>query len=158
MIKRYLLISMGIYSLSFAYNVGDYVNMIDQEKEFDVCYGSTDDIVKLSDYNGDLNGGMYHVIHIDMADGEVVASSDTINNLAKFLKTEVETKENKNGDKEFIFPEYNRWELYDSIRGMSAELRSKTNEELDQMPSQEILTTLAVPGLTRETNKARKIR
>jgi hypothetical protein len=67
MIKRYLLISMGIYSLSFAYNVGDYVNMIDQEKEFDVCYGSTDDIVKLSDYNGDLNGGMYHVIHIDMA-------------------------------------------------------------------------------------------
>jgi len=67
MIKRYRLISMGIYSLSFAYNVGDYVNMIDQEKEFDVCYGSTDDIVKLSDYNGDLNGGMYHVIHIDMA-------------------------------------------------------------------------------------------
>jgi len=67
MIKRYLLISMSIYSLSFAYNVGDYVNMIDQEKEFDVCYGSTDDIVKLSDYNGDLNGGMYHVIHIDMA-------------------------------------------------------------------------------------------
>ena len=67
MILRYLLISMGIYSLSFAYNVGDYVNIIDQEKEFDVCYGSTDDIVKLSDYNGDLNGGMYHVIHIDMA-------------------------------------------------------------------------------------------
>ena len=67
MIKRYLLISMGIYSLSFAYNVGDYVNMVDQEKEFDVCYGSTDDIVKLSDYNGDLNGGMYHVSHIDMA-------------------------------------------------------------------------------------------
>ena len=67
MIKRYLLISMGIYSLSFAYNVGDYVNMIDQEKEFDVCYGSTDDILRLSDYNGDLNGGMYHVIHIDMA-------------------------------------------------------------------------------------------
>lgn len=67
MIKRYLLICMGIYSLSFAYNVGDYVNMIDQEKEFDVCYGSTDDILRLSDYNGDLNGGMYHVIHIDMA-------------------------------------------------------------------------------------------
>ena len=67
MILRYFLISMGIYSLSFAYNVGDYVNIIDQEKEFDVCYGSTDDIVKLSDYNGDLNGGMYHVIHIDMA-------------------------------------------------------------------------------------------
>ena len=56
MIKRYLLISMGIYSLSFAYNVGDYVNMIDQEKEFDVCYGSTDDFIKLSDSASDVNG------------------------------------------------------------------------------------------------------
>tara|TARA_B110000438_G_scaffold54196_1_gene54317 strand:- start:87 stop:239 length:153 start_codon:yes stop_codon:yes gene_type:complete len=47
--------------------VGDYVNMVDQEKEFDVCYGSTDEFLKLSNYNGDLNGGLYHVIHIDMA-------------------------------------------------------------------------------------------
>ena len=67
MIKKIIFISMSLCSFSFAYIVGDYVNMIDQEKEFDVCYGSTDDIVKLSDYNGDLNGGMYHVIHIDMA-------------------------------------------------------------------------------------------
>jgi len=66
MIKQLLLISMSIFSLIFAYNVGDYVNMVDQEKEFDVCYGSTDENLKLSNYNGDLNGGMYHVIHIDM--------------------------------------------------------------------------------------------
>ena len=67
MIKQLLLISMSIFSLIFAYNVGDYVNMVDQEKEFDVCYGSTDENLKLSNYNGDLNGGMYHVIHIDMS-------------------------------------------------------------------------------------------
>ena len=67
MTKKFLLISMSISSLIFAYNEGDYVNMVDQEKEFDVCYGSTDEHLKLSNYNGDLNGGLYHVIHIDMA-------------------------------------------------------------------------------------------
>lgn len=67
MIKKFLLISLSLCSLSFAYNVGDYVNMVDQENEFDVCYGSTEEFLKLSNYNGDLNGGLYHVIHIDMA-------------------------------------------------------------------------------------------
>ncbi len=66
MIKHFCISFMSIYSLIFAYNEGDYVNMVDQEKEFDVCFGSTDDFLKLSNYNGDLNGGMYHVIHIDM--------------------------------------------------------------------------------------------
>ena len=67
MLTKFLLISMTLCSFSLAYNVGDYVNMLDQEKEFDVCFGSTDEYLKLSNYNGDLNGGMYHVIHIDMA-------------------------------------------------------------------------------------------
>jgi hypothetical protein len=67
MLKKFLLISMTLCSFSLAYNVGDYVNMLDQEKEFDVCFGSTNEYLKLSNYNGDLNGGMYHVIHIDMA-------------------------------------------------------------------------------------------
>ena len=67
MLKKFLLISISLCSLLLAYNVGDYVNMLDQEKEFDVCFGSTDEYLKLSNYNGDLNGGMYHVIHIDMA-------------------------------------------------------------------------------------------
>ena len=66
MIKHFCISFMSIFSLIFAYDVGDYVNMVDQEKEFDVCYGSTDEYLKLSNYNGDLNGGMYHVIHIDM--------------------------------------------------------------------------------------------
>ena len=67
MIKKFLLIIMSLCSLSLAYNVGDYINILDQEKEFDVCFGSTDEYLKLSNYNGDLNGGLYHVIHIDMA-------------------------------------------------------------------------------------------
>ena len=67
MIKKFLLITMSLCSLSLAYNVGDYINILDQEKEFDVCFGSTDEYLKLSNYNGDLNGGLYHVIHIDMA-------------------------------------------------------------------------------------------
>jgi hypothetical protein len=66
MIKHFCISFMSIFSLIFAYNEGDYVNLLDQEKEFDVCFGSTDDFLKLSNYNGDLNGGMYHVIHIDM--------------------------------------------------------------------------------------------
>jgi hypothetical protein len=66
MIKHFCISLMSIFSLIFAYNEGDYVNLLDQEKEFDVCFGSTDDFLKLSNYNGDLNGGMYHVIHIDM--------------------------------------------------------------------------------------------
>ena len=67
MIKKFLLITISLCSLSLAYNVGDYINILDQEKEFDVCFGSTDEYLKLSNYNGDLNGGLYHVIHIDMA-------------------------------------------------------------------------------------------
>jgi len=67
MIKHFLLISMSSFSILFAYIEGDYVNMIDQVKEFDICYGSMNDILTLADYNGDLNGGMYHVIHIDMS-------------------------------------------------------------------------------------------
>ena len=67
MIKNFCISFMSIFSLIFAYNEGDHVNMVDQEKEFDVCFGSTDEYLKLSNYNGDLNGGLYHVIHIDMA-------------------------------------------------------------------------------------------
>ena len=40
-------------------------------QEFDVCYSSdgysTGDAWSLADYNGDLNGGSYHVLFIDMS-------------------------------------------------------------------------------------------
>ena len=54
-------------AFAFTYEVDDYINLIDQHKEFDICFGSDDELLSLSNYNGDLNGGMYHVIHIDMA-------------------------------------------------------------------------------------------
>ena len=65
MVKRYFILLL--LNFSFSYEAGDYINLIDQNKEFQICYGSDDEVVKLSDFNGDLNGGMYHVIHIDMA-------------------------------------------------------------------------------------------
>ena len=48
MIKHFCILFMSMFSLIFSYNVGDYVNMVDQEKEFDVCYGSTDEYLELS--------------------------------------------------------------------------------------------------------------
>jgi len=58
--------------LSFPYQVGDEINLIDQNKTFGICYGHDLDLdgdgeIKLADFNGDLNGGNYHVILIDMS-------------------------------------------------------------------------------------------
>ena len=41
--------------LLFSYQVGDVINIIDQNKTFDACYNGEGEI-KLADYNGDLNG------------------------------------------------------------------------------------------------------
>ena len=58
--------------LSFAYEVGDQINIIDHNKTFEICYGNNLDLdgdgeIKLADFNGDLNGGHYYVILIDMS-------------------------------------------------------------------------------------------
>ena len=62
-----LLILFILFGSLFPYRVGDEVNMIDQNKTFDICYGSEldidgDGILKLADFNGDLNGGEYKII------------------------------------------------------------------------------------------------
>ena len=63
---RYLIfIFLSLVKLH-AYEVDDVVNSIDQQKSFDICYGG-DGEFKLADYNGDLNGGMYRVIVVDMS-------------------------------------------------------------------------------------------
>ena len=55
-----------------AYSVGETVSITDQNRVFDICNGTnplngdTDDF-KLADLNGDLNGGQYFVLQIDMA-------------------------------------------------------------------------------------------
>ena len=67
-----LFIVLIIIGLSFSYQVGDVVNMIDQNKVFEICYGNNLDLdgdgeIKLADFNGNLNDGHYYVILIDMS-------------------------------------------------------------------------------------------
>ena len=47
MIKKYFILLL--LNFSFSYEVGDYINLIDQNKEFQICYGSDDEVFKLSE-------------------------------------------------------------------------------------------------------------
>ena len=53
------------------YCAGDQVSTAHQNISHEVCAGfedyETGDTFKLSDYNGELNGGNYHIIFIDMS-------------------------------------------------------------------------------------------
>ena len=60
-----------IISFSFAYEVGETISMSHQNMDFDICYASeldpnNDGIFNFSEYNGDLNGGQYYVIFLEM--------------------------------------------------------------------------------------------
>ena len=52
------------------YCAGDLISLTHQNQSQAVCAGTEDynigDEFKLADWNGDLNGGNYHVIFIDM--------------------------------------------------------------------------------------------
>jgi len=53
-----------------AYNVGDAISNNHLNQEFELCYsipGTSDNVIKLNDYNGNVNGGDYHVLVIDMS-------------------------------------------------------------------------------------------
>ena len=67
----FLLLLLPTFIFSQSYCAGDQITLEDQNFEFEVCYGSGDynvgDTWTLSDFNGDLNGGNYHVIFIDMS-------------------------------------------------------------------------------------------
>ncbi len=53
---------------SSVYNTGEQISEAHQNVSFPVCYGDyPNSNFKLSDLNGVLNGGSYHVIFIDMA-------------------------------------------------------------------------------------------
>ena len=70
MIKFYHLI-FGIISISFAYEVGETISMVHQNTDFAICYASeldpnNDGVFNFSEYNGDLNGGQYYVIFLEM--------------------------------------------------------------------------------------------
>ena len=66
-----ILFSLSTFIFSQTYCAGDQISIEDQNFEFEVCYGSGDysvgDNWSLSDFNGDLNGGDYHIIFIDMS-------------------------------------------------------------------------------------------
>ena len=70
MLKFYHLIFM-IISFSFAYEVGETISMAHQNMDFDICYApeldpNNDGVFNFSEYNGDLNGGQYYVIFLEM--------------------------------------------------------------------------------------------
>ena len=65
-----LLSSFSLLSAQ-TYCAGDQVSTVDQNISHEVCAGyedyETGDTFKLSDYNGYLNGGNYHIIFIDLS-------------------------------------------------------------------------------------------
>ena len=71
MIKKIILLTFIAFSFSQIYNVGETMSSNHQNQSHSVCYGETDygtsSSLKFADYNGDLNGGDYHVILVDMS-------------------------------------------------------------------------------------------
>ena len=60
--------SMISTNMPSVYNVGETVSESHQNMTFDVCYGEyPNDELKLADFNGELNGGDYQVLFINMA-------------------------------------------------------------------------------------------
>tara|TARA_B100001029_G_C15013385_1_gene425712 strand:- start:392 stop:622 length:231 start_codon:yes stop_codon:yes gene_type:complete len=66
-----LLINFGLTFAQNPYCAGQQISMDHQNINHEVCAGhgdySTGDSFKLSDFNGDLNGGDYNIIFIDMS-------------------------------------------------------------------------------------------
>ena len=66
-----ILFTILFLTLSFSYSVGDLISISDQNLTKQTCYPGNSyevgDDWKLADWNGDLNGGNYNVIFIDMS-------------------------------------------------------------------------------------------
>ena len=66
-----VLLLVSSFSFGQTYCAGDQVSISDQNLEHEVgaAYDGYEvgDMFKLADYNGDLNGGNYHIIFIDMS-------------------------------------------------------------------------------------------
>ena len=68
---KYYHLILIILSFSFAYEVGETISMAHQNMDFDICYATdldpnNDGVFNFSEYNGDLNGGQYYVIFLEM--------------------------------------------------------------------------------------------
>ena len=67
---RFIIITIVLVNMVFCsvYNTGQTISIAHQNISFSPCYGeNSQSELKLSDFNGDLNGGEYKVIWIDMA-------------------------------------------------------------------------------------------
>ena len=70
MFKSSYILFFFISSL-IGYEVGETVTVVHQNMDFNICYGqgldpNSDGIFNFSEYNGDLNGGQYYVIFLEM--------------------------------------------------------------------------------------------
>lgn len=70
---KYFSLIIFLFSSAYAqtYCAADQIEINDQNAMFEVCYASGDyeigDNWSLADFNGDLNGGDYHITFIDMS-------------------------------------------------------------------------------------------
>jgi hypothetical protein len=69
--KKYIIISI-LFALSFSYyEVGESISISDQSLTKSTCFAGNgydvNDDWKLSDWNGELNGGNYNVIFLEMS-------------------------------------------------------------------------------------------
>ena len=70
--KKNIKILLILLSFAFAnYNVGEFISETDQNLTKSTCYAGNnyevDDNWKLADWNGNINGGHYNVIFIEMS-------------------------------------------------------------------------------------------
>ena len=70
--KNYFLILLIIsFNISYSYEVGETITISHQNQDFPICYApeldpNNDGIFNFSEYNGDINGGQYYVIFLEM--------------------------------------------------------------------------------------------
>ena len=67
----YRFIWVLIITIVLPYEVGETISMAHQNADFDICYApeldpNNDGVFNFSEYNGDLNGGQYYVIFLEM--------------------------------------------------------------------------------------------
>ena len=70
MVRKYFIMVI-LMSISFAYEVGETISVAHQNQDFPICYApeldpNDDGIFNFAEYNGDLNGGQYYVIFLEM--------------------------------------------------------------------------------------------
>jgi len=60
-----------LFCLVFPYEIGETISVSHQNTDFEICYApeldpNGDGIFNFSEYNGDINGGQYYVIFLEM--------------------------------------------------------------------------------------------